>query len=114
MQTFRTKIVQTWLLGQWASFKMLHEKDLPGEDEPELVLAISFRLQALARVGLQGHPQLRGWSMPGHEPGMVFAHRELFEAAAAEPLVEVEGKAVFEPKSFFRRLLELSEEHGHG
>lgn len=96
-----------------AFIKLLHAKSLPDKRRRALLLAIQFRLEALARLEVHKHVELGGWTIPSREEGMVFASQELFEAAAQEPLVEIDGEARFNKESFCMRLLALSKEHGN-
>jgi hypothetical protein len=91
-------------------FELLDKKKL-GRDRAALALAIDFRLTALAR--LHDKDVLRGWSMPGNEPGVEFIHADLVLAAAEEPVIEdAAGQVAFDPKSFRRRLLANAETRG--
>jgi hypothetical protein len=89
--------------------KRVHELDLPDEQRGDLAMAINFRLMALARLMEKGGG--RGWTAPGKE-GCTFVHEELVQAAAEEPMIEVESQITFDPESFHRRLLALAEPHG--
>jgi hypothetical protein len=89
--------------------KRVHELDLPDEQRGDLAMAINFRLMALARKMEKGGG--RGSTAPGKE-GCTFVHEELVQAAAEEPMIEVESQITFDPESFHRRLLALAEPHG--
>jgi hypothetical protein len=82
---------------------------LPDRERGDLAMAINFRLMALARLMEKGGG--RGWTMPGNE-GCTFVHEELVQAAAEEPMIEVDAQITFDPESFHRRLLALAEPHG--
>lgn len=102
---------------RWASesraarlLQLLERKGL-GRDADAIAVAIDFRITALVR--LQREDALRGWSMPGGEPGLNVIHAELVKAAATEPLVEdAAGDARFEAESFRLRILAGVEPHG--
>jgi hypothetical protein len=62
------------------------------------VAAIDWRCMALAR--LAGLPQFKNWSLPDASiPPPVF-----LEAAATEPLIEIDGEPGFDADRFFKRL----------
>ena len=94
--------------------RLLEEKNMKGRNRPDMLTAITFRLEALARLELQKHREMGAWSRPGDETGQVFAHEDLFKAAALEPLISESERPAFEPVSFFQRLLSISKEQGHG
>lgn len=73
---------------------------------------IMFRMEALAR--LAHLPQFKGWSLPAAEQGAEYVNHSVLEAAAAEPLIEVNGRPEFDPDKFFERLLYISEKAGSG
>jgi len=51
--------------------------------------------------------EVRGWILPGSEPGISYRHADLLRAAAEEPVVEgPEGQPVFIAGPFRQRLLE--------
>jgi hypothetical protein len=92
-------------------FELLDRKGLT-QDRGALATAIDFRLTALAR--LQSDDPVRGWSMPGGEPGVQFIHADLVKAAAEEPMIEdAAGQAAFDAESFRRRVLANAEARGH-
>ena len=91
-------------------FELLDRKGF-GKDRGALAVAIDFRLTALAR--LQKDEALRGWSMPGGEPGMDYIHADLVKAAAEEPVIEdAAGQAAFDAESFRRRVLANAKTRG--
>jgi hypothetical protein len=91
-------------------FEMLDRKGF-GKKCADLVLAIDYRLTALARL-LQEH-QVRGWTLPAGDQGADFVHRDLVRAAAEEPVIEDEnGYAAFNPESFQARVLRLTTARG--
>ncbi len=94
-----------------AIIRMLDEEGLSGH-ELHLAAAIDFRLEALAR--LVHRPEMKAWSLPGDMEGMLHVQRIVWEAVAAEPLVEDGDRAAFDPDGFFKRLTALSEAAGHG
>jgi hypothetical protein len=78
----------------------------------DLVAGIQFRLEALA--GLCDEPSYQAWSMKSGSPGMDYVHGDLIEAAASEPLIMRKRAVCFEPKSFFKRVLLITETRGRG
>lgn len=91
-------------------FELLDRKKL-GKDKGALAVAINFRLTALAR--LQADDALRGWSMPGREPGLTYIDADLIKAAAEELVIEdAVGQATFDAESFRRRVLANAETRG--
>ena len=91
--------------------RILDEEGLLDE-EPHLAAAIEFRLEALAR--LAARPELKAWSIPGDVKGMVRLDPVVLEAAASEPLRDFNNRVAFDPESFFKRLMYISGEAGHG
>jgi hypothetical protein len=92
-------------------FELLRSKGLRTNKMAALATAIDFRLTALAR--LQRGAALRGWSMPGQEPGAVSISVGVLKAAAEEPLIEnAEERAAFDVESFRRRVLANAEAAG--
>jgi hypothetical protein len=92
-------------------FELLKSKGLRANRIASLATAIDFRLTALAR--LQQDAGLRGWSMPGQEPGAVSISTDVLKAVAEEPLIEnAEGQAAFDAESFKRRILANAEPDG--
>jgi hypothetical protein len=84
----------------------------PGHKEVSgRIAAIDWRFQALAQ--LSGRPEFKNWSLPGCD-GASSMPVTVLEAAATEPLVEIDGQPGFDPDSFFKRLLAITEEEGHG
>lgn len=75
------------------------------------IAAIDWRFQALAR--LANRPEFKNWSLPGRDGATNIAITVL-EAAASEPLIEIDGRPGFDADTFFTRLLSLTEEEGHG
>jgi hypothetical protein len=91
-------------------FEVLDRRDLI-HGRGALATEIDFRLAALAR--LHSDDTLRGWLMPGGEPGM-YIHTDLVRAAAEQPVIEdAAGQATFNPASFCRRVLANAESRGH-
>ena len=83
-----------------------------GENEVSArVAAIDWRFQALARLSTR--PEFRNWSLRGCDGASKIAITVL-EAAATEPLIELEDRPAFDADSFFKRLLAITEEEGHG
>lgn len=79
-------------------------------DLASTVTVIDWRLRALARIARR--PELRRWSIPPDPAGMALVAYEVLEAAAVEPLIEQGDDLVFDPDSFFRRLLNVSDSDG--
>jgi hypothetical protein len=90
-------------------FELLERKKL--KDQDALAVAINFRLEALARLCRDG--ALRGWCLPGDEPGAEFIHADALKAAAQEPLIEdAAGQVAFDADSFQRRILANAKSRG--
>lgn len=92
--------------------KLLASKSYSGKQRRALSLAIQFRLEALDRLQMHKHTEFDAWTLPNREEGVLFLSQELFEAAAQEPLIEIDGEAHFNKESFLERLLALSEGRG--
>jgi hypothetical protein len=92
-------------------FELLKRKGVRGRRMTALAEAIDFRLSALAR--LQRDAVLRGWSVPTEDPGAISIAFDALKIAADEPLIEnAEKRAAFDPDSFRRRLLAITEPDG--
>jgi hypothetical protein len=92
-------------------FELLKSKGIRTNRIASLATAIDFRLTALAR--LERDAALRGWSMPGQEPGAGLISGDAIKAAAEEPLIEnAEKQAAFDAESFRRRVLSIAEPDG--
>jgi hypothetical protein len=92
------------------TFQMLDEKGLHDE-RADLAIAIEFRLAAMARVLEAG--QANGWTLPSAEAGAELVHPSLVRGAAEEPLIEdASGGASFNPESFRRRVLAITQPKG--
>jgi hypothetical protein len=92
-------------------FELLKSKGVRANRIASLATAIDFRLTALAR--LERDAALRGWSIPGQEPGAGLISADAVKAAAEEPLIEnAEKQAVFDAESFRRRILSIVEPDG--
>ena len=95
-----------------AIIQLLNDKE-EAQVQPHLVAAIDFRLNALAK--LSGKQELRAWSIPGDVAGMIRIDPLVLQVAASQPLIAVNDHEVeFEAEAFFKCLLELTEEKGHG
>ncbi|KXG87593.1 hypothetical protein ATO67_18270 [Agrobacterium bohemicum] len=92
--------------------RLLDNKPVSGKERRALLRAIQFRLEALARLEMHGHSQLGAWTLPSTDKDAIYGSELLFEAAAQEPLVEINDEAHFNSESFFSRLLALSEAKG--
>lgn len=73
---------------------------------------IQHRLSALA--GLLGEEGIQGWTLPKQPDGTTMAREELFAAAATLPLIEKDGKTIFDREKFLEKALEISEPEGNG
>jgi hypothetical protein len=83
-------------------------------DQHELIArvgAIDWRCSALARLARR--QEFKQWSLPGLD-GSTQIPTTVLEAAASEPLIEVDGLPGFDADKFFKRLLTAAEERGHG
>jgi hypothetical protein len=87
--------------------RLLQEFGVKARNASDLLTGISFRLEALVR--LTDEPEYRAWSVKTDTPGMDYISEDLVEAAAIEPLVCDDTCARFDPHSFFKRVLEISE-----
>jgi hypothetical protein len=75
------------------------------------IAAIDWRFHALGR--LAGRPELKnGWLRDSD--GVVRIAMPVLVAAAVEPLIECKNGLAFEADSFFKRLLAISKDQGHG
>jgi len=94
-------------------FQLLDEKGVKGNQRADMSIAIQFRLEALAR--LIQTDATRGWTMPGKEEvGATSIDTDLLTAAALERLIEgPDGQAAFDPDSFQKRVLHISEVRGN-
>jgi len=90
--------------------RVLQEFGVKTRNASDLLTGISFRLDALVR--LTGEPEYRACSVKTDTPGMDYISEDLVEAAAIEPLVCDDTGARFDPQSFFKRVLEVSEASG--
>jgi hypothetical protein len=97
-----------------AVIRLLDKHNVPRDIEGrgELLAGNQFRMEALAR--LRDDSAYRAWSMKSAIPKMDYIHEDLVEAAAVEPLKMSKRIARFDPKSFFKRVLEKSEARGRG
>jgi hypothetical protein len=88
--------------------EFLDRKSLKG---PDLLLAIDFRLIALARL-MESH-DVRAWVMTGEPAGPSSVHADPIRAAAAEPVIETANQPTFDPDSFRARVLKSSTARGN-
>jgi hypothetical protein len=99
--------------GRTLAIIRLLEDQRPEQDvraRSDLLTGIQFRLEALAR--LRHEPAYRAWSMKTKAPGVEYIHEDLIDAAAIEPLSMGKREARFEPRAFFRRVLQITEARG--
>jgi hypothetical protein len=76
-----------------------------------LVLAINFRLTALARLVQGDH--VKGWTLADREEGVTLLHADVLSAAAKEALIEDPDNAVaFDANGFVRRVLHVAQPRG--
>lgn len=86
--------------------QLLDAKGFREERKADLLLAIQFRMEALAHCALDCAAQ--GWSMSGMEAGQVLLHADLIKAAAEVPLTEDHvRRVVFDYDSLRERTLLL-------
>jgi hypothetical protein len=95
-----------------ALLRMMDAHKVPSANRSDLLMGIQFRLEALAR--LQDQSSYRAWSIKNGTSGRYYVHADLVAAAASAPLLMTGLVASFEPKSFFERVLEISEARGRG
>jgi hypothetical protein len=90
------------------------EERLGTQDSMErasILIAFEFRMEAMVR--LRDDPQYKAWAVRADKRGDPDLINEvMLEAAASEPLMEMEERPAFEPRRFFRRALELAESVG--
>lgn len=72
--------------------QLLESKRLSQDLRADLLLAVQFRMEALAHCALDSAAE--GWTLPGMEAGQVLMHADLIKAAAEMPLVEDHLKRV--------------------
>ena|SRR5258708_7372660 len=70
-----------------------------------------FRMEALARL-LEEHV-VPGWTLPKTEDGAIPTQKEVFSAAAVEPLTKIRDDIGFEYEPFLRRVLAEAEAEGN-
>ncbi|MGN6311832.1 MAG: hypothetical protein ACTHNN_20015 [Xanthobacteraceae bacterium] len=87
-------------------------RTLHGEQKPEIILAIDYRLRALAKIISEGEGQPWAFAITEDKGHMV--NEALFKAAARAPLFEAEtvGQVAFDRDQFLRIALEESETDG--
>lgn len=76
----------------------------PDEDK---AFSITFRMRALARLVKEGIP---GWIGPEQPNGAVMTNAAIFVAAGIEPLLERNGKLVFNREAFLRRVFQIAKD----
>jgi hypothetical protein len=79
--------------------------------DPDVAMAIEFRMEALARLMDGNNP--KGWTLPPGQDGAVLTAEPVFAAAAMQPLIEVNGRPAFERAAFFNKVLELASVDGN-
>lgn len=91
------------------------EEEYPGQETFErasLITAFQFRMEAL--MNLRTRPEYRAWTLQlsAHKEEPDVIHQVLVEAAATEPLIQRKKRPAFDPVSFFKRALAMSEAEG--
>jgi hypothetical protein len=91
------------------------EEHCPGQDMLErasVITAFEFPMQALE--SLRTMPEYRAWTLQlsPHKEEPRLAQAALIEDAAEEPLIERLRRPTFDPVSFFKRVLAMSEAGG--
>ena len=86
---------------------VLHEKQ-----KPEIIIAIDYRLRALAKLIADGEG--KPWTFALTEDGGHMVNEALFKAAARAPLFEAKtvGQVAFDLAEFMKIALEESETDG--
>jgi hypothetical protein len=87
-------------------------KDRAERDVGTLIAAIDWRFRAIAALATR--PEFKAWSLPMDHVGAAKIDPLVLRAAAEEPLITDGNTPAFDPDSFFKRLLALSEEAGRG
>ncbi|WP_330085281.1 hypothetical protein [Methylocystis iwaonis] len=91
--------------------QLLANKGLTERRRADLVMALSFRLEALAHLVDGDH--VKGWTLPGQADGATYLHADILKAAVKEPLIEsAEGSPTFDAPAFGRRVLEIAKAKG--
>jgi hypothetical protein len=87
-------------------------KTLADEHRPEEILAVSYRLGALAKLIQDGEGQK--WTITVLHKTYKLVNEAMFRAAARAPLFEARtvGQVAFDPKTFLPIALEESESEG--
>jgi hypothetical protein len=91
---------------------ILFSEDEPERDVAAFGTAIEWRLVAFYR--LTGRPELEPWSLPGKRRGTTSFAPAVLKAAAEATLIFHDERPAFDPDSFFKRLLAISECIGRG
>ena len=71
------------------------------------VLSVMFRMEALARLVREGIP---GWTGSEQPNGAIMTHAAIFAATGVEPLIERDGKLVFDREAFLRRVFQIGKD----
>jgi hypothetical protein len=87
-------------------------KTLSGDHKPEVILAVSYRLGALAKLLKEG--EVKPWTIAVNPETYHVVNEALFRAAARAPLFEARtvGDVSFEREAFMKIALEKSEADG--
>jgi hypothetical protein len=89
----------------FAVVKYAAEQKLPQTKRQALVLALNFRLAALARL-MDAHP-LPGFTRPGSD-GAEWLHEDVIRCAAEMPLLMIDDDFVFDAVPFREHLLAIA------
>lgn len=95
-----------------ATTELLAQKGIQGRLRQDFLLAIQFRMTALAAILESGAPEANGFSFRDQKSGAVFINDTLFKAAACVPLIERDNQAHFDRRVFFEEVLRISETSG--
>ncbi len=108
------------LTSQASEFHASGERDLEAlmyliarnfKGEPAKAGAVLLRMQALVQLlNVEG---VSGWTLPKQADGAIPVQEAVFEAAAVQPLVEIENDARFDRQLFLDKVLELAESEGN-
>ncbi len=92
--------------------QLLETKGFVGKKRQNLLLAIQFRLTALAHILESGAEEANGFSFKDRGDGGTFVHEVMFNAAASVPLVELDEQPRFDRNVFFQEVLRLTDASG--
>jgi hypothetical protein len=86
---------------------------LAKDHKPDDIIAVSYRLGALAKFIEEGHAGK--WAIPVLHADYKLVNEALFRAAASAPLMEAKtvGDVTFDPNAFHEAVLKVSETEGN-